>query len=210
MPVNSWDVGTGGYLRDVECGCERAKRGSRRAYRAPRARCTGRNSLVEMNLAAIGFERRGKRPQTAGVVVRSGARALELNDAQIWNAVKVAHVGGPDRVAQFQGASSNDEISHGKSDSFRGLFGSDPADNLGGRFGDWMNGDVRFDLVEKLATHPAQLRCVGAVDAVSELRDGHRTDDDGHVAGGFADPADYIRRGELFALGCNQDAGIEH
>ena len=52
-----------------------------------------------------------------------------------------------------------------------------------------MNGDVRFDLVEKLATHPAQLRCVGAVDA---------------------DPADYIRRGELFALGCNQDAGIEH
>lgn len=91
LPVNSWDVGTGGYLRDVECGCERAKRGSRRAYRAPRVQCTGRNSLVEMNLAAIGFERRGKRPQTAGVVVRSGARALELNDAQIWNAVKVAH-----------------------------------------------------------------------------------------------------------------------
>jgi hypothetical protein len=70
-----------------------------------------------------------------------------------------------------------------------------------------MNGNVRFQLVEKLAAHAAPLRRVGAVDAVGELRHSQRGDHDGHVAGGFAD---YLGRGELLPLGRDQHAGIEN
>jgi hypothetical protein len=104
---------------------------------------------------------------------------LKTNDFQAGNALKIANVSGADRVAQFDGASSDDEIGQRKRNSHGGLLSADSIDNLGGRFGHWMNGNVRLQLIEKLAPHTAPLRRISAMDAVGEFRHCKRADHDG-------------------------------
>jgi hypothetical protein len=92
---------------------------------------------------------------------------------------------------------------------FRSLLRADSGDDLRCRFGDGMNGDVRFQLIEELAAHTAPFRRVCAIDALAEFRHRHRTDHDGNVAGVVADFFDRLGSGELLPLGRDQDARIE-
>jgi len=110
-----------------------------------------------------------------------GAR-LQPDDVQARNAVEVAEVDRADRVAEFKGTSSDDEIGQRESDSLGGLLGANAADNLGGRFRDGMDGDVCLQLIQELASHTGPLWRVGTINAVGEFRHGQRTDHDRDVA----------------------------
>src|SRR5580658_6751383 len=122
-----------------------------------------------------------------------------MNDVQAGDAAKITDVARSNGVAEFERASSDDEIGHRNSDSLCGLLRAASGDDFGGRFGDGMNWDLRFQFIEELTALPASLRRIGAIYAVTEFRHRQRTDDDGNVACGFADFLDRLGSGELLS-----------
>jgi hypothetical protein len=133
-----------------------------------------------------------------------------VDDGQTRNTIKVADVAGTNRVAQFQGASPDNEVGQREIDPFRSLPGAYPGNDLRSGLSDGMNGYVRHQLIEKLAALPGSFRRLSPIDAVSEFRHRQRADHDGDIADGFADCPDYLGSGHPAALGGDQDTGVDN
>src|ERR1039457_3191935 len=69
------------------------------------------------------------------------AGRLQLRHMQARDAAKIPQVVGPNRVAQFQGAGSDEEIRQRQNDPPGGLFFANAGDDLSSGFGHRMNGN---------------------------------------------------------------------
>ena len=105
---------------------------------------------------------------------------LELYHRKAGDAVEVSHIGGPDRVTQLESACSDEEIRKREIDSRGGAFAADPRDDLSSRSGYRVDRESRLQIVKKGAAAALGFRCVGAVDAVADLGNRNRTQDNGY------------------------------
>src|ERR1039458_1329969 len=69
--------------------------------------------------------------------------ASELHDPQTRNAAKVAQVSGGDRIPEFHGGGTYDEVAEWQVDAVRRLLAADPGDDLRCDIGYGMDGQDR-------------------------------------------------------------------
>ncbi len=134
---------------------------------------------------------------------------LQLRHMQARDAAKIPQVVGPNRIAQFQGAGSDEEIRQRQSDPPGGLFSANAGDDLSSGFGYRMNGDGGLQFVEEGTAAVAELGRVGTVDPVTDFGNGHRTEHDGNFSNHFLDTLDSLIWPQIPALGGNQDTGVQ-
>src|ERR1700683_1093833 len=105
---------------------------------------------------------------------RVGTARLKMNEIQTRDAAKIADVARSDGIAEFERAGSDDEIGHWNSDSFCGLFRADARDDFGGGFGNGMDWNGGFQLIEEQPAALTDLRCARPIDPVSNLGNRNR------------------------------------
>ena len=135
---------------------------------------------------------------------------LRLRHMQARDAAKIPQVVGPNRIAQFQGAGSDEEIRQRQNDPLAGLFSANASDDLSRGFSYRMNGNGDLERVEKGATAVAELGRIGAVDPVTDFGNGHGAEHDGNFSNHLLDTLDSLIWPQIPALGGNQDTGVQN
>jgi len=116
---------------------------------------------------------RSRLPIKGRLTGRLASRVLGLLDVQTRNAAEIPQVGGHDRVAQFQSRRSDEQIRQRKIDPPCSLFTADPGNDLRSLRSHRLNWDGGLQFVQKGAAAFAKLRCVGPINPVADLGDGH-------------------------------------
>jgi hypothetical protein len=135
---------------------------------------------------------------------------LKRDQLQTRNAVKVAGVARVNGVAEFLRARTDHEIAQRKIDADGGLLATDAGDDFRRSFGQWINGDGRFQIVEERPAATADFGCVGAVDAVADLGNRDGGQHDRYFGDGFLDSLYGLGGGQLASLSSDEHARIEH
>jgi len=90
-----------------------------------------------------------------------------VNEIQAWDMAKIANVACSHRVAEFECASSDDEIRYRNGDSLGSLLRAYARHDFRSGLSDRMDWDLCFEFVEELTPLAATLRRIGTIDAVA-------------------------------------------
>jgi hypothetical protein len=113
-------------------------------------------------------------------------------------------------AAQFQRASTDDEIPQRKVDAASRLLSADPSYDFRRRLGNRMDRHRGFQFVEECPPPVADLRRVGAIDAVPDLGDRERAKNNWDFARRLSYRLDGLFGSEFPALCGDQNTGVKY